>query len=378
MIATIILAVNHISAVRHPSSRRYAIAIIVATFLLVLLPSTAFASGSLSSIMLADGLPGFVVASPGTENGPINAANMNAVFAGDSAAQLTLITQQLANGNLTGYIRLWKSESVSGDGLLVTAFRTPTVYSISTFLGGFEKAAAAEVSSLNGSIFSVPGVPDAKGYSTYDSSNTPPFQEFLVGFAKGNTAFLITLVSAKNDLTEADVIGFAQRQWAKTPGVAVAPQTPPSVAVDLLIGAITALVVAMLGAVWARQRRRGMVRKDPALDAMGYASYKQLDKDQRKIARKALVKSGLSGEEHLNVAALAWANHNLDIYWIALASFVTLSATVAIVSKGHVVVVSLLAIAALISALNLQTKKKRFLALRDQAPREDPELLTDH
>jgi hypothetical protein len=131
------------------------------------------------------------------------------VFAGDTATQLTLISQQLANGELAGYIRIWHSESVSGDGLVVNAFRTPTVYSTSTFLGGFEKAAAEQVRNLGGSTFSVPGVPDENGYNIYVSSNDPPFREFTVGFAKGETAFVINLVSAKDDLTEADVVALA-------------------------------------------------------------------------------------------------------------------------------------------------------------------------
>jgi MYXO-CTERM domain-containing protein len=376
--ASTIQAVKLIPVERRHSFCQFLFAAVVATLSFVLLPSSAFASGGLSSIILTSGLPGFVASSPGADNGPINATNVDTVFSGDTAAQLTLVSQQLANGDLVGYVRIWHSASVGGDGLVVTAFQTPTVYSISTFLGGFEKAAAEQVSNLNGSTFSVPGVPDASGYNTYVSSNDPPFREFTIGFAKGNTAFLIDLVSAKNDLTEADVIALAQRQWADAPGVSVAPQTPPSVAEDLLIGVIAALVVAMAGALWVRRRRRELVRNDPALGATGYESYKRLEKDQRKSARKALLKSRLNEEEHLNIAALAWASHNLNIYWVALASFVALSVTVAIVSQGHVVVVSLLAVVSLVSALNLQGKRKRFSALHAQATGAVPALLTDH
>jgi MYXO-CTERM domain-containing protein len=357
---------------------QYLIATVVATLPLALLSSSAFASGGLSSIILTRGLPGFVASSQGADNGPIDAANVDSVFSGDTAAQQTLVLQQLANGNLVGYIRVWHSASVGGDGLIVTAFQTPTSYSISTLLGGFENAAAEQVSNLKGSTFSVPGVPDASGYNTYASNNNPPFREFTIGFAKGNTAFVIDLVSATNDLTVADAIALAQRQWADAPGIAVAPQTPPSVAQDLLIGVIAALVVAMAGALWVRRRRRELVRNDPTLDTMGYASYKRLEKGQRKSARKALLKSRLNEEEHLNVAALAWASHNLNIYWVALASFVTLSITVAIVSEGHVVVVSLLAVISLVNALNLQGKRKRFSALHAQAMGAVPALLTDH
>jgi hypothetical protein len=76
------------------------------------------------------------------------------------------------------------------------------------------------------------------------------------------------------------------------------------------------------------------------------------------------VKSRLNADTHLNEAALAWANHNLTIYWITLASFVALDATVVIVSQGHVYLVSLLAIGMFLGALNLTRKKNRFIDLQ--------------
>jgi hypothetical protein len=340
--------------------------IAVSTLVFALQPSSASASGNLSSIILSNALPGFVQVPAGADNGPIGPASIDTVFAGDSAAQRADITQMLAVGQLSGYVRVWHSEPLVGDGLVEFAFQSPSTESLGLLLGGFEKGEVAAMKENHGSTFGVPGVVDAQGFKIDLANNSPPLQEFVVGFARGNSAFLLTLVTTKYDLTEANLISLAQRQWAKTPGIAIAPQTLPSVGEDLLWGVIVALVVAGIGALWQRQRTRRVVRDNPAIDVTRYATYKHLAKDQRKVVRKSLVKLRLNADDHLNDAALAWADHNLAIYWVTLASFVALDLTVVIVSKGHVYLVSVLAIAMLISALNLRRKRRRFIELQEK------------
>lgn len=341
-------------------------ALVVATLVLVLQPSTALASGNLSSIVLMTTLPGFVASPPGTDNGPLTATSISALFATLTSAQRTEMDQAVSSGELSGYTRIWRSEPLEGDGLVELAFQSQSQYEISTLLGGFDKGAATQVASGGGSTFEVPGVADASGYYLDLTSDTPAVREYIVAFAKGDTAFLLTLVTSKYDLTSTNAITLAQRQWALAPGSAVAPQTPPSVGVDLLWGFVAALVVAMLGALWLRERTRRSVRDNPALDVTRYATYKHVPRTQRKAVRKSLVKLRLNADDHLNEAALAWARHNLAIYWITIASFVAMDLTVVIVSRGHVYLVSFVAIALFLGALNLTNKKRRFVALQHQ------------
>lgn len=109
-----------------------------------------------------------------------------------------------------------------------------------------------------------------------------------------------------------------------------------------------------------------MARDNPLIDVTHYATYKHLSKVERKAVRKSLVKLRVNAEHRLNEAALALADHNLRIYWVTLASFVSMDVTVVIVSRGHVYLVSILAIAMFIGALTLRSKKNQFIELQKQ------------
>jgi hypothetical protein len=336
----------------------------VAAIALAFQSSAAFASGGLSTIVLSKALPGFAQTAPGAENGPLTQSTIGTVFASGTATQRTEISEMLSGNQISGFVRVWRSEPLTGDGLVEFAFQSSSASDLSFLLGGFQKGVAASVAANHGHTFNVSGIPDAQGYDENLASNDPPVREFIVAFAKGDSAFLLTLVSSKFDLTEADAISLAQRQAAATPGAAIAPQSLPSVGEDLLWGVLVGLLVAMIGMLFVRQRTRRIVRDNPASDVTRYAVYKHLAKDQRKLVRKALVKSNVFDEDHLNNAAVAWANRQLAIYWIFLASFVAMDATVLIVSKGHEFLVSILAIAMLIGAIRLSNSKRRFVELR--------------
>jgi hypothetical protein len=357
---------NVATSPRRLLGRACLIAVSVATLVVALQPPPAFASGSLSTIVVTKTFPGFVLSTPGTDNGPLTAASVSSLFANESKVQQAQFVQLLNSGQLSGYARIWRSQPLVGSAVVLFAFHTDSNYSLSTLLGGLEKGIAAQVVLNHGSTFGVPGVADSKGYSVNVSENGTAVREFAVAFAKGNDAFLITLATTNYSLTKANAVTLAQRQWAQTPGAAVAPQSPPSVAVDLLWGVVAAFVVAMLSVLWLRQRTRRRVRDNPAVDVVRYALYKHVPKDQRKSVRKALVKSRLFEEDHLNNAALAWADRNLKAYWIILASFVAMDVTVFIVSQGHVYLVSILAIAMFIGALKLRMKRNRFIELRQR------------
>jgi hypothetical protein len=346
-------------------ARKCLVAVAVTTVALALPASVALASGSLSSIVLSTTLPGFVLSPAGANNGPLNDANVDIVFPGDTTTQRQALEQLLDSGQLSGYVRLWRSQPLTGDAILLLGFQSSSIYNVSTFLGGFERGAASLEVQDHGSSFTVPGVVDAKGYNINLTNSATRAQEYIVAFAKGNSAFFISMATTKYDLSQADAITLAQRQWALAPGSPVAPETPPSVAVDLLFGIIAALVVAGIGILWQRQRTRRLVRDNPTIDVTRYATYKHLSKSDRKIVRKSMVKQRLNADVHFNEAAVAWADHNLVVYWITVASFVALDVTVLIVSQGHVVVVSFLAIAMAIGALNLRRKRRRFIELQD-------------
>jgi hypothetical protein len=349
------LAINRVRQVR-----TYLIALSISMLVLSFSASTAHASGGVSSIILTKALPGFVESPPGQDNGPIVSSNMDVVFAGDTATQLAQVSQEMSNGHITGYVRLWRHQPLTGDGLLVTVFQAPASYSIATLLAGFENAASTQVAKFNGSTFSVPGVADAQGYNVNVTNETPPFREFTVAFAKGNTAFFMILVSSSDDLSESDAANLAQRQWAKAPGGSIAPINAPSVAEDLLYGALAALVVAAIGIIWRRRREHERTKANTTSDVVGYASYKHLTRAQKKLARKAVTKSILSEDDLINRTALEWANHEIITYWILVAAFIGMFATVEIVSQGHVYVYSFLALFALIRAFVLRAKVKRF------------------
>jgi hypothetical protein len=342
----------------------------VAAIALTLQSSAAFASGGLSSIVLSKALPGFVQTTPGADNGPLTQSSVATVFASGTAAQRSAISEMLSSNQISGYVRVWHSEPLTGDGLVEFAFQSPSATELSLLLGGFQKGAESSVTENHGHTFDVTGVADAQGYDVTFASNDPPVREFIVAFAKGDSAFLLTLVSTKYDLTEADAISLAQRQAAVTPGAAIAPQSLPSIGEDLFWGVLVGLLVALIGMLFVQQRTRRSVRDNPAMDVTRYAVYKHLAKDQRKFVRKAMVQSNVFDEDHLNNAAVAWANRQLAIYWIVLAFFVALDTTVLIVSKGHEFLVSILAIAMLIGAIRLTNSKRRFVERR--AAREVP------
>ena len=341
-------------------------AVAVMMLVLALQPPSALASGGLSSIVLSKSMPGWVASPAGNDNGPLTSSSINALFTTLTSAQRAQMNQAVTSGELSGYVRIWRSEPLVGDGMVELAFQSQSQYEISTLLGGFDRGAIAEIASARGSRFAVPGVTDASGFYLDLTNDVPAVREYVVAFAKGDSAFLMTLVTSKYDLTAADAVTLAQRQWALAPGSAVAPQTPPSVLADLLWGVVAAFVVAMIGVLWLRERTRRSVRDNPALDVTRYATYKHVPKDQRKAVRRSLVKLRLNGDDHLNEAAVAWARHNIAIYWVTIASFVAMDATALIVSKGHVYLVSILAIAMFVGALNLTRKKNRFIELQQQ------------
>lgn len=104
---------------------------------------------------------------------------------------------------------------------------------------------------------------------------------------------------------------------------------------------------------------------------MGYASYKQLSRPDRKAARLAMMKSTVSDDQRINVAAVEWAQHNLTVWWIVIAVYASISIILAVASQGRVIVVSYLVAIAIFSVLRLRSKDRKFRDLYHQARSSD-------
>lgn len=230
---------------------------------------------NLSTVVLSDSLPGFVANATGPTNGPINHSNLK--YFGMTAPDRSAIAAQIADGNVSGYIRTWVREPLNGDVVIITAvwFDDPAQ------TGEFMEGATNGARQVGGVPFAVPGISGATGYSL-STTSTP---EFIVTFGKGNTAFEVAAVSGGYDLTGADAVSVALRQASDTSGAARAPLPPASgsgsgsgsgsVAYDAGEGVggvlLTALLVIGVIALLRRLRanRRSSAPPEPAETATG-------------------------------------------------------------------------------------------------------------
>jgi hypothetical protein len=92
---------------------------------------------------------------------------------------------------------------------------------------------------------------------------------------------------------------------------------------------------------------------------MSYQVYRDLDRSNRKSARRAISKGLLSEDPLINEAALEWAEHNLRIYWVWLGIGLVISLLAVATSAGFFGI----PIIALAGALSLYSKTRRFKAL---------------
>jgi hypothetical protein len=209
---------------RHPSLGRIWQAI--AAPIIVFVGLAAFGScgalagtPNLSAVVLSQTLPGFVAAPPGDANGPItNASASNLGLNQDPAA-----AQQLQNGALTGYVRIWANPQ-NGDRVAIFALSINDGLSAGSFLGGFNHGMSSDATET----FDVPGIAGAQGFTDHIPLSGRPATEYAVSFARGDTVFEVEVLTVSNELTVNSILSVASTQAAAAPGSQQSPITPPT------------------------------------------------------------------------------------------------------------------------------------------------------
>jgi len=209
----------------------------------------------LSSVVLPQTLPGLVADPPGPTNGPITQANASVL--GASSTGTSAIKQQLANGDLSGYLRVWTRQPHNGDDAVILALNISDPTQVGTFLAGFNHGE----SSVATSSFSVPGISGASGFLDHRPESGQPATEYSITFARGNTVFEVDFATITGDITLNDAVSVAARQAANTSGPVQSPVTPsgsvdPMLHVSYVIGEVMFWVVVILLPLGLIQRHR--------------------------------------------------------------------------------------------------------------------------
>jgi hypothetical protein len=235
--------------------------LLVAISWLAMAPLTASAGqADLSTVVLSDTLPGMVPSPAGTTNGPLNQANVS-LFNGGSS-ETAAIDQQLSNGNLTGYLRVWTQQPPAGDGAVILALALKDATLVPQFLGGVNFG----VRSTGASSFPVPQISGATGFSDRIAVSGAPATGYAVTFARGDTIFSVELVTESGDLAPSDAIALAARQAIAAPGAPSSPVTTSgspatganrvSEIVGFVIGAGILIGLVLLLVLLVRHRKR--------------------------------------------------------------------------------------------------------------------------
>jgi hypothetical protein len=210
---------------------------------------------SLSSVVLADTLPGLVATAPGPTNGPINGSNLGSF--GTNGAGASGLARQLADGEVSGELRFWLHRPPNGDGVVISAFQ----YRDPTRLGSFLAGMNSSFAGVAVGTFAVPGIYGASGYTAHVSASGTPATAYIVTLAKGRIAFEVQVITAAGDLTKADAVSVAARQAANAPGALRAPTPPPSSTsrayrVGEVVGLVLLGVIAVALVLFAVRRSR--------------------------------------------------------------------------------------------------------------------------
>jgi hypothetical protein len=218
-------------------------------------------SEGLSTVILSDTLPGLITTSPGVTNGPLTQSSAK-LFGGNSA-EVAVLGQKLADGQMSGYLRVWLHQPLNGDAVVIGAFSFQDPSAVASFLSGLESG-SHQVGAIE---FAVPDLLGATGYSMGPSALGRNADAYSLQFAKGDIAFAVDVESPPGQLTEADAIAIAERQYANAPGAAVAPAVGPTVwsEVGHIVG-LALFVIFMVGLIVIsvqRRRRKSAVPNAP-------------------------------------------------------------------------------------------------------------------
>lgn len=193
-----------------------AVSVLVAGLLLG--QSQAFAAAGLSSVVLSETFPGLVLTAPGPENGPITPSDLGQAT-GMTGSAAALFSQQLSNGAVSAYERVWVRQPLNGDAVEITAFDFNDEGATAAFLASMNASVANQPGAVT---FAVPGIAGSSGYKVQTTAAAGPTAEYLVTFARGGTAFAVAVLSSSGDLTGTDAVALATRQAANAPGTPAA------------------------------------------------------------------------------------------------------------------------------------------------------------
>lgn len=169
-------------------------------------PGVAAASPtpSLSHVVLEQSLAGFTLV-PGTAyNGPIPKSDLDK-YSDDAAWQ-----QDVADGQLTGFIRAWSHQYQRGLAFVYwSALRLPDTSYASQFTSTMEAFVAKQTGPRS---IAVTGVTGATGFRT-----SPPVQigratGYWIIFTRGTIGFFLYAVGPPRTLTTAQLVGLARQQ----------------------------------------------------------------------------------------------------------------------------------------------------------------------
>jgi immunity protein Imm1 of predicted polymorphic toxin system len=187
---------------------------LVGAAVLLVFENTAVADPSnLSAVFLSSSLPGFFADPSGATNGPIDASSLKSLGVSENAA--STLGQQIADGNVSGYIRTWRRKPPDGDAAVISAFSFQNEPDLSEFTAGEADAAAR----AGGVRFAVPGVSGASGYTVRADGTTA----FVVIFTKAGLAFQVDVLDASHQLAASDAASLARRQTDAVPSAFQAP-----------------------------------------------------------------------------------------------------------------------------------------------------------
>jgi hypothetical protein len=162
------------------------------------------ATSSLSRVIVEDSLPGFTLVPGGAYNGPIPKSDL------DKYSDAAQWQQDVADRQLSGYVRAWSHQYQRGLGFLYwSALKMPDA----AYAPQFTSTMEAFISKQPGATsLLVSGVTGATGYRT-----SPPVQigratGYWVVFTRGTVGFFLYAVGPPRTLTTAQIGVLAREQ----------------------------------------------------------------------------------------------------------------------------------------------------------------------
>ena len=200
----------------------------VALFTLVVAaPTSAYADTGVSSVLISNALPGMVEAPAGPLNGALTSSELNSTFG--SSGPTGALSQAIANGDVSAYLRTWSNQPPNGAFVQVIAVQFPSLADASAALAGADHA----VSGVHFGHFPVPEISHAVGFTVIANSESGLVTESVVQFAKGAVLFEVAtgqVTTAANsgapELSDADAVQIARQQAAQAPGPVLGPTDP--------------------------------------------------------------------------------------------------------------------------------------------------------